>query len=75
MAFREVLIANGPPFVPLPAMLRLQRVGGGEAGGAIEPAGQHRARTEGTGLAREDDKNRLRDFLRQMRVADPPQRG
>jgi hypothetical protein len=58
----------------LAAALDFQRVGGGESRRAIEPAGKNGFGTERAGLAGENDKHRLGNFLGQMRVADLPQR-
>ena len=40
----------------------------------MEPTGEHGFRPEGGGFSCHDNKDRLRDLLGQVRIADLPQR-
>ena len=55
-------------FALLAARLRPDEIGGGEAGRLVKPAGDHRVRAQPARLARQHDKDRLRDFLGLVRV-------
>jgi hypothetical protein len=61
-------------FALVPPPLNGQRVGARVTRRAAKPAGQNGLVAERVRLAREDDENRLRDFLGQIRVAHLPQR-
>ena len=70
-----ILGTMGALFAVQAAALGLQRVARGKVRGAAEPAGEHGLPAEAAGLASEDDEDRLRDFLGQVRVAHLPSRG
>ena len=58
----------------LPPPLNGQRIGARVTRRAAKPAAQNNFVAERIRLARKNDKNRLRDFFRQMRVTHLPQR-
>ena len=60
-------------FAVLPPPLNGQRIGARVTRRAAKPAGQNGFLAERFGFARQNDKNRLCDFLGQMRIAHLPQ--
>src|SRR5581483_11425833 len=61
-------------FAVLTASAQGQSFGGGISRGAVKPAGNDRPGTQRTGFARQNNENRLRNLLRQMRVTNLAQR-